>query len=127
MGLYKVATGRDAHYTSSSHSDNMGNFLYKTIDNYEERICDLSKTITTAHSYDRIISEMFDDGKFNIGRVEVWYIMSCVVRDHMSVEQHPLLDHYFWKWMTVFVTRLPREKRPLQIIKESWWKTGTPI
>ena len=89
-----------------------------------ERICELSKMITTAHSYNNCISEMFEDGVFSMGRVEVWYIASCAVRDHLPIHQHPLLNHYFWKWMSVFMHHLPHDVERLQSMKDSWQKTG---
>ena len=47
----------------------MGNFLSKSNDHYKDRISELSKTITSPHSYDSVVSVMFDDGKFNLGRL----------------------------------------------------------
>ena len=87
----------------------MGNLFNKPSD-YDptERICELTKIITTAHGYDNIVTEMFDDGIFSRGRVEVWYISSCVAHNHLPVDQHPMLDHYL-KWMSVFVDHLPHE------------------
>ena len=99
----------------------MGNFLRKSNDEYKDRISELSKTITSPHSYDSAVSVMFDDGKFNLRRVEAWYIMSCTVRHHLPVHQHPLLYHYFWKWMSIFTRHLPRAKRQLQMMKRTWW------
>ena len=80
--------------------------------------------ITTAHSYNNCISEMFEDGVFSMGRVEVWYIASCAVRDHLPIHQHPLLNHYFWKWMSVFMHHLPHDTERFQSMKDSWQKTG---
>ena len=88
------------------------------------RICELSKMITTAHSFNNRISEMFEDGDFSMGGVEVRYIASCAVHDHLPVDQHPLLNHYFWKWMSVFICHLPHDMEHLQSMKDSWQKTG---
>ena len=84
------------------------------------RICELRKMITTAHSYNNCISEMFEDGVFSMGRVKVWYIASCTVCEHLPVDQHPLLNHYFWKWMSVFMHHLLHDTEHLKSMKDSW-------
>ena len=98
----------------------MGNILSTSNDNYEKRISELSKNITTAHSYDNVVTIMFNDGKFNMARVQAWYHMSCDVHHHLPVDQHLMLNHYFFKWMAIFVESLPQEGQWLQAMKESW-------
>ena len=85
----------------------MGNILNNQND--EKRIGDLSKQTTTAHSYDNVVTIMFDDGKFNMGRVQAWYNMSCDVRHNLPVDQHLMFNLYFLKWIAIFVEHLPQE------------------
>ena len=41
-----------------------------------QSVKDMSKTVSSADSYDTVVSMMFADSKFNLGRVEVWYVFS---------------------------------------------------
>ena len=106
-------------------SDKMGIFFSTPIvHDPTGRICELSKMVTTAHSYNNCIGEMFEDGVFSMEWVEVWHIWSCAVYGHLPVDQHTLLNNYFWKWMSVFMLHLRHDTERLQFMKDSWQKTG---
>ena len=71
----------------------------------------------------RIISQVitcFDDGIYNLGRIEVWYVMSYTVHDRLPPNQRISLNTYFMTWMITFSQHLPDEKQRLQSIQESW-------
>ena len=76
----------------------------------KKRISEISKNIATADSYDNVVTIMFNDGKFNMARVHTLYRMSYEVRRHLPVEQHLMLNHYFFfKWMAIYVEHLPQK------------------
>ena len=100
----------------------MGN-TSKKLDHTEE-ISALSKQIGSARDYDGVMTEMFADHEFNKGRMLAWFLMSCAVRDHLPMDQHTLLNHFFWKWMMILEARLPQEKAALQGMKMKWMTTG---
>ena len=104
----------------------MGNFLRKHEEDSDEmtkRISELTMYIDSASMYDAVVGQLFED-KITNGRVRVFYIVSCQVRDHLPVHQHRLIDHFFWKWMTLLGEKLPHEKESLHDMKVSWWKSG---
>ena len=75
----------------------MGNFQSKSNEDYTDSTSGLSKTIKYPHRYGGAVSVMFNDGRFNLGKVEALYIMSCAVRYYLLVQKHPLRYHYFLK------------------------------
>ena len=67
---------------------------------------------------------MFADSKFNPGRVEVWYVFSRAIRDHLPASEHESLDRYFFKWMCVLRRKLPDYVKRFHDIENEWKKTG---
>ena len=115
-------------FTLHSHlghsTERMGNFLHKRdpIEEITERVSQLSKTsITSALDYNAIVKEMFED-KISTGRVTVFVMLSYIVRDHLPLSEHGLINHYFWNWITYLERKLPREN--FMEIKQKWSKSG---
>ena len=98
----------------------MGKTSSKPCQERKTEIIELSNFITTADAYDITSYYMFDDGIYNLGRIEVWYIMSCVVYNRLPPDQRISLNTYFMTWMTTFSHHLPDEKQRLETIQASW-------
>ena len=102
----------------------MGKSPSKHCQEREAEIIELSNLITSADDYDSVSYSMFNDGTYNLGRVEVWYVMSCAVRDRLVLDQRIRLNTYFMKWLTKFSRHLPDEKQRLETIQTSWRING---
>ena len=89
-----------------------------------QSVKDISKTVSSADSYDMVVNMMFADSKFNPGRVEVWYVFSRAIRDHLPASEHESLDRYFFKWMCVLRRKLPDYVKRFHDIENEWKKTG---
>ena len=98
----------------------MGNPSSKPFQERKTEIIELSSSITTADAYDITSYYMFDDGIYNLGRIEVWYVMSCTVHDRLPPDERISLNTYFMRWMITFFQHLPNEKQRLQSIQELW-------
>ena len=98
----------------------MGKTSSKPCQERKTEIIELSNSITTADAYDITSYYMFDDGIYNLGRIEVWYIMSRVVYNLLPPDQRISLNTYFMTWMTTFFQHLPDEKQRLETIQASW-------
>ena len=103
----------------------MGNFFRKpnTVQEHLQSIKDMSKVVSTADSYDVVVNIMFADSKFNPGRVEVWYIFSKSVRNHLPVSEHELLDLHFSKWICLLRQHLTDYTKIFHDIENEWKKT----
>ena len=113
----------------NSQRDNMGNFWRKpiTVQDRLQSVKDMSKTVSSADSYDVVVNMMFADSKFNPGRVEVWYVFSRTIRDHLPASEHESLDRYFSKWMCLLRRQLPDYVKRFHDIENEWKKTGSCV
>ena len=117
---------RVPHSLVNSERDNMGNFWRKriTMQDRLRSVKDMSENVSSAASYDVLVNMMFADSKFNPGRVEVWYVFSQAIRDHLLVSEHESLHRYFSKGMCVLRWRLPYYVKRFHDIENEWKKTG---
>ena len=99
---------------------NMGKTSSKPFHDRKSEIIDLSNSIATADAYNITSYCMFDDGIYNLGRIEVWYIMSWEVYNRLPPDQRISLNTYFMSWMITFFQHLPDEKERLQSIQALW-------
>ena len=99
---------------------NMGKTSSKPFQERKTEIIELSNSIATADAYNITSYYMFDDGIYNLGRIEVWYIMSREVYNRLPADQRISLNTYFMTWMTTFFQHLSDEKERLQSIQTSW-------
>ena len=99
---------------------NMGKTSSKAFHERKSEIIDLSNSIATVDAYNITSYYMFDDGIYNLGRIEVWNIMSWEVYNHLPPDQRISLNTYFISWMITFFQHLPDEKERLQSIQALW-------
>ena len=98
----------------------MGNPSSKPCQEHKTKIIEISNSITSVEAYEIASYYMFDDGIYNLGRVEVWYVMSCEVYNRLPLDQRISLNTYFMKWMSTLSQQLPEEKQRLKTIQSIW-------
>lgn len=99
----------------------MGIFSSKPIlEGYQEKIKEFAKVPTSADSYNKIITMMFDDNKWNMGRVLTWFSFTRAVRDRLPVCEHRKLNEYVMVWFPLLKGKLPNHEKTIDEMETQW-------
>ena len=64
--------------------------------------------------------EMVIDGKFNPGRLEVWYCFTHAVWRHIPASKRKMINSVVKRWFSMFLSELPEQKDRIQEMQLEW-------
>ena len=90
------------------------------MEQHKDFLTDKAKSISSVMDFEMCCVEMVIDGKFNAGRLEVWYFFVHAVWRHIPNAKRKAINSVVKRWFILFLSELPQQKDRIQEMQLEW-------